>query len=499
MRHRSMQRLSMWFVVSCFVACSSTPPPDDVVPELPSNIGINLAAINYYATQTPFADVFRSRDEWTTTDGITWDTELLDSIEVDADGYPLEVPSIGQRLRASVFQPFAAGSFMLTWSGDGEISVWGPGLERVSSHARSLKFSLTRSLDEPLFVQIERSSANDHVHDIRVVASSDFADAFESALSGFRVLRFMDWGATNGNPVARWSERPTELQAQGAARGAAIETMLDAANRMHADMWYSVPHMADDDFIERAAELIDERLAHDLKVYVEYSNENWNPIFPQVVWEQERGLSANLNADAAPDDDEASQRYGAGLKFSIRRAARAHATFKRVLGTRENDTINPLGGKPDALAIAPYFGRVYTPSDVGAANMSVAELLDDAEALIETGVGADTRANRKVADKHGVDLIAYEAGQHLLAIGGLENDAAFVQRLIAANRHARMGQLYRKAHASWLKNGGGLAVYFNSCQTPSKYGTWGALEYQSQPTSEAPKHAALMGLVNGSE
>jgi hypothetical protein len=295
-----MKRLSIWFVVSCVGACSSVLPSDNVVPAVHSDVGINLAAINYYATQTPFADVFRSRDDWATTDGVTWDTQMLDSIEVDDDGYPLEAPSMGQMLRASVFQPFDAGTFSLTWSGEGEISVQGPGLAMISRQARSLKFSLTRSLEEPLFVRIDRSSAQDHVRNIRVIASSDFASVFKSTLKGFQVLRFMDWGATNGNPVEQWGERSTELQAQGSVRGAAIETMIETANLLHADMWYVVPHMADDDFIERAAELIQAQLTADLKVYVEYSNENWNPIFPQVTWEQERGLAAGLNASNAP-------------------------------------------------------------------------------------------------------------------------------------------------------------------------------------------------------
>jgi hypothetical protein len=281
-----------------------------------------------------------------------------------------------------------------------------------------------------------------------------------------------------------------------------------------------VPHKADDDFMQQAAELIGSRLAKDLKLYVEYSNENWNPIFPQVVWQQQRGLEARLNASAAADDSADSQSYDAGLKFSIRRAAQAHSTFRRVLGETRviavvggqsassglNDRllsfyadrgINPLGGHPDALAIAPYFGQIYRPEDVDSRTMTVDDLLDDAEALIETSVGGDTRANRRVADKHDVSLIAYEAGQHMLALGGLENDPAFVQRLIAANRDSRMGRLYRKAHETWLKNGGGLAVYFNSCQTPSKYGTWGALEYQNQPLSKAPKMGTLKALVSG--
>jgi hypothetical protein len=516
-----MKHFWMSLMVSCVGACSNSPQPSEGAPPSgePSEIGINLAAINYYATQTPSSDVFRSRDAWGSTDGVTWDTQLADSVPVDEDGYPLEVPYDGQKLRASVFQPFDGGTFTLTWKGDGDLTVLAPGLEITSRATRSIAFSTTRSVEEPIFVRIDRSNKADRVRDIRLVGSASFETSFESALKGFRVLRFMDWGATNGNPVSTWSERTTALAAQGTARGASIEMMIETANALHGHLWYSVPHLADDDFVERAAELIRDELASDLKVYAEYSNENWNPVFPQVAWEGQRGLVSGLNEDAAPDDDEDAQRYDAGLRFSVRRAAFVHSTFRRVLGASRvvgvlsgqsasstlNDhllsyyddaRINPLGGRPDALAVAPYFGRIFTPDD-GAQDLSVDALLDDTEDQIEASVAADTRANRKVANAHGVDLIAYEAGQHLLAAGGLENDAAFIQRLLAVNRNARMGDLYRKAHATWLENGGGLAVYYNSCEQWSKFGAWGGLEYQSQPLSKAPKMAALRALATG--
>ena len=86
-------------------------------------------------------------------------------------------------------------------------------------------------------------------------------------------------------------------------------------------------------------------------------------------------------------------------------------------------------------------------------------------------------------------------GQHLVAVGGLENDPDVVDLLIDANRHARMGELYREAHTQWQRSGGELAVYFSSCEAPGKYGSWGALEYQDQPQSEAPKWAALRAIV----
>lgn len=511
----------MWLIVFFVGACSGaggeTPDAGTDLPVGPSKLGINLAAINYYATQTPFIDVFRGRDAWATTDGIAFDTQLADTVPVDADGYPLEIPYEGQMFRASVLQPFSARRFTLTWQGDGDVAVTGPGLSIESTKANTIVFTVKASGEDAIFVQITRSSKADHVRGIQVVGPASLERAFAGSLQGFEVLRFMDWAQTNGNPISSWRERTTANQAQGSDRGAAIETMIETANSLHGDLWYSVPHKADDSFIQQAAALIKSKLASDLRVYVEYSNENWNSVFSQVDWEQEQGVALGLDASDSPDDDEGSKRYDAGLKFSVRRAARVHTTFRAVLGAARvvavlggqsaspelnnrlldfyaDSKINPLGGKPDVLAVAPYFGKIYTRDDK-VDKATVDTILDDTEALIATSVGDDTRMNRKVADDHEVELIAYEAGQHLLAAGGLEDDDDFVQLLLKANRSPRMGELYRKAHAAWLKSGGGLAVYFNSCEQWSKFGSWGALEYQDQPIEKAYKMAALRALA----
>jgi hypothetical protein len=205
------------------------------------------------------------------------------------------------------------------------------------------------------------------------------------------------------------------------------------------------------------------------------------------------------------------------MTFAIRRAAFAHKAFRSALGEErvvavlagqsanpglnaellnayEDAQVNPTGGHLDALAVAPYFGEIYR-EPAQAKSLSIEKILADAEASISEHLAADTRGNRRAADAHKIRLIAYEAGQHLLAAGGLENDTSVVDLLIKANRDPRMGQLYRKAHRAWLDNGGELAVYFNSCQAPGKFGAWGALEYQDQPQSEAPKWAALRALV----
>jgi hypothetical protein len=485
-------------------------------------VGINLSPVSYYATQTPFPNLFRSRDHWLSTDGSEWDTELASSIPTDADGYPLEIPFDGQMLRASAFMPIYADSFELLWQGDGSVTVSGTGVDVISQSARSVKFKAGPTMTEPVFVRIERSSAKDHVHDIQITGDRDYAMGFVTAQRSFGVLRFMDWGAINDSPLKHWSDRPTEQDAQGTDRGVAIETMLETANATHADMWFNVPHQADDDFIERAAKLIAARLDRGLKVYVEYSNENWNGIFSQVAWERERALAAGLDeigsfsrGDDEVDDDAAD--YWAGLKYSVRRAAAVHTSFRKQLGAGrviavlagqsanaavneellsfyEDRKINPLGGAPDALAVAPYFGKIYSDDDDADA-ISIERILNDTDASIAESVGKDTRQNRAIADKHHVRLIAYEAGQHVLAVGRLEDDRALIDRMISANRSPRMGELYRKAHVAWEQNGGELIVYYSSCQAPTKHGSWGVLEYQDQPPAEAPKWSALQSIA----
>jgi hypothetical protein len=419
-------------------------------------------------------------------------------------------------LRASTFLPIHADTFDMTWKGDGELSLVGPQVEILSQTANSLRFSAGPSLADSVFVRIDRSRQGDHVHAIEIHGDHEYGTQFKASLKGFNVLRFMDWGATNNNPVSRWSERTLPNQAQGSEHGVAIEHMIATANAAKANMWFTVPHKADDDYVQRAAKLIADTLDDELKVYVEYSNENWNGIFTQVQWEQARGIEAKLNnlrEYGSPEEME----FWAGMNFAVRRAAFIHKAFRAALGERairvlsgqsansglndailsayEDERINPLGGQPDALAVAPYFGRIYNEPDK-ASSITVARILADAEESIAELVTKHTRENREIADTHGVHLIAYEAGQHVLIAGGLEKVDGMVEKMIEANRDPRMGELYRKAHRAWQEAGGELAVYFSSCEAPGEFGSWGALEYQDQPAADAPKWQALRDIMN---
>ena len=76
-----------------------------------------------------------------------------------------------------------------------------------------------------------------------------------------------------------------------------------------------------------------------------------------------------------------------------------------------------------------------------------------------------------------------------------QNIAALTQKLVAANEHPRMYDLYRQYLDAWFDNGGELFVAFSYIIWGGKSGSWGALRYQDQPIEEAPKYRALVDTI----
>ncbi|HRF95319.1 MAG TPA: hypothetical protein PLZ51_08990 [Aggregatilineales bacterium] len=101
----------------------------------------------------------------------------------------------------------------------------------------------------------------------------------------------------------------------------------------------------------------------------------------------------------------------------------------------------------------------------------------------------------RVTNQYGVELVAYEGGQHLTGYAGAENDDRLTDLFIAVNRDARMGDLYLAYLTQWDELGGGLFVNFSDISEPSKWGSWGVLEYQTQPREDAPKYDALLDFM----
>jgi hypothetical protein len=325
-----------------------------------------------------------------------------------------------------------------------------------------------------------------------------FNPAFLDRMRSYSVLRFMDWMQTNNSFVKTWLQRtPVSYSTWATANGAPPEVMIALANVLGANPWFTIPHQADDAYVNALAQLAKSTLSPGLRVYVEHSNEVWNTTFQQSGYVAQRG----------------------GLQYHAQRSRAIGQIFKSALGDarvvavlgaqaanpwtarqgldylRQNmGTYGSLG--VDAVAIAPYFGFAVDP---GAAAQYTAMTLDQLFTLARSTMlpqaQAYTASYRSLAAEFNVNLIAYEGGQHLVGYMGAENDATLSTLFDAFNRDPRMKQLYLDYLQGWRREGGELFVHYTDIGRYTKWGRWGALEYLAQPRISAPKYDALQSFI----
>ena len=105
-------------------------------------------------------------------------------------------------------------------------------------------------------------------------------------------------------------------------------------------------------------------------------------------------------------------------------------------------------------------------------------------------IRADTEYHAKVAQQRGLQLVAYEGGQHVVTHdGALRKDPAVQALLLAMNRDPKMGALYERLLDTWKAQGGTLFMHYVDITAYGQYGCWGALE---SLTEDSPKYRALV-------
>lgn len=475
---------------------------------------MNLSGLADWSTEWPLVDVFRSSRPWVKSD---WQSALDDpAYAFDAQGNPLLKP--GQRVQTLMLREigghYPAGDYVITYQGTGKITL-GPGDTRQITKARKGRIVVkVVPGDAGILLQVTESDPRDPVRDIHVWmpgfenAKPPFHPLFLKRLEPFGALRFMDWQQTNNSPLKHWADRAQPTDARFATpRGVAPEVLIDLANTLNVDPWFCMPHLADDAFIRSFALLVKQRLKPDRKIYIEYSNEVWNAQFAQARFALQQGRKQNLG----PSDFESQLRWYSQRSvdvFKIWESAFGAVGKKRLVRVMASQSANPwvseqvLSWKDaarhvDALAIAPYFGNDFGGAETQAsvAKWSVNQLLDALDKELDGKHRAWIEQQAAVARKYGVSLVAYEGGQHLVGVAGAENNQPLTDLFIAANRSPRMAALYRRHLDMWFKSGGGLYMAFSSVSKPTKWGSWGALEYQEQPVAAAPKYRALVDFL----
>jgi hypothetical protein len=470
-------------------------------------LGLNLSGVVDYSTEMPFVDLSRRARAWVSQEeGKPWGKGPELALTDDGWVAKLQPKQYATTVLSGGAHP--AGRYLCLYEGKGELRFWNAA-KAVTEAPGRIELEVRSGPDAAIFLDVRKTDPADPVRNIRVLmpgvtdaqAKADpFYAPFLARTKRFGVLRFMDWMDTNNSEVRTWADRPEPADASWGRKGVPAEVMVDLANRTGADPWFCMPHLADDDYVRRFAQLVKAKLDPKRKVYLEHSNEVWNGQFAQARYAAERGKALGLSDNA----------YQAQLSYHSRRSVEIFRIWGEVFGGTDRlvrvlaaQAANPWTGlqvmtfedayrHADALAVAPYFGGELgdpkTAADV--ATLSVEELLARCRQSIERNAAAIAE-NAKNARERNLELLAYEAGQHLVGHGGAENHEALTTLFHAANRDPRMGDLYRLYLDTWSQHGGGLATIFSSVARPSKWGSWGLLEAEDQDPKAAPKWQAV--------
>ncbi|HEX6361899.1 MAG TPA: hypothetical protein VFZ93_03025 [Albitalea sp.] len=375
-----------------------------------------------------------------------------------------------------------------------------------------------------------------------LAATQTFHPAFVGDLTGFRALRFTKWSVANTSKVVRWRDRPEPSDALWSGEaGVPFEAMFELARATGADPWISLPPFVDDDYARRLAQLAKRSLAPGATLWFEYGNEPWNQAPPYSeagtmyeakaraawpgatlpAWQQRlnwyalrsvqlcRIVKRELGADASRVRCVANAQ---AANAEVARTILGCELAKEQLGA-------PCASGFDALAIAPYVGhhlgnnalaatvdRWPDEPDGGLGKLFLELTGRDPEGHPATpalhglpgssapreGALAQARAwtvaNKQVAERFGLPLVAYEGGQHLHTYRGGKVEAMFR----AANRDPRMGAVLRQLVDDWKAAGGELFVAFSYVQQSTRGGAWGMKEHQRDDA--APKWRAIEAL-----
>jgi hypothetical protein len=442
------------------------------------------------------------------------------------------------------------GRYVLRYTGKGVIRVVGRADNvRYDYSQREVRFDVTPG-DGPVALSLLETDATDPLRDITVVREDQLAlhdlgvifnPLWIDKVADLRVLRFMDWMFTNGAPQVTWEDRPLPQDATYIWRGVPVEVMVDLANQIGADPWVNMPHMADDGYIRGFAGYMRDHLAPDLHAHVEYSNELWNFMFPQTAWVRDQALA--LWGDDAGDD--------AWMQFAGLRAAQIADIWREefagqddrlqiVVGTHtgwpgleEPLLMAPLAlehgqltappvSRFDAYAVTGYFGYELGGEDQQGTVLgwiATSAAIAHAKA-VETGAAPETylaahrydlaydlaaEALRQgslgdllrdtlpyhagVANRHGLRLVMYEGGTHVVGQGAVVENEALTDFFVGFNYSPQMGALYDELLEGWTTAGGTLFNAFVDVAAPSKWGSWGALRHLDDAT---PRWDALM-------
>lgn len=470
---------------------------------------------------------------------------------------------------------YITGIYVLTWQGTGEVQFLtssnnGEGYETLLNTPNRIVFKMSNHLKSPV-VRVLSMANGDHVRNMRLWAPVSDGSGLEltsdsnlepgnisaslepaagqpepfwhpaylkhQSENKAGVVRFMDWLKINGSNNTEdtsWNDKANSnyifskfavidgdyhrhpIAAYKQKIGLPFEWMINLSNTINKDMWIQVPHTSSDDFAQGLARLIaadveNGGLKKDLRVWIEFSNEIWNPVaayLPQVN-KAKQVAAEHFNIDVN-EIDSFSNEHAWGAGYLQGNFLKAFENEWRTLGQSDARLINVVSGftgnstynqnvlnsvkeiganLSEVLAITNYFGHSVQGELFNLHNFGddpgvwPAELYEKSKKIVRRDIYStynSWEANSELAAQEGIPLVAYEGGQHMLALGYGSWDnpshADFMKYLENFQHSEEMNDLYREHFALWSASGASTVSQFVDISTYSFFGYWGAKE-----------------------
>jgi hypothetical protein len=527
-------------VKRCEVLSTAAPPGNTANDGSP--LGTNLAGLSYFSTQVPLIDLFKTSSPWISGSATAWSDGR--GFDLDSEGWikSLQPGQIARTLMLRGPGVYPIGKYVVLYEGQGTLEyVFGwrkvaaessPGRDVVEATGSVGDIGLYITATNPATplrnirvllpggicgsdAFVHAAAASDCPGNFRsfeqVHATLIFNPVFLERTRKYKVLRYMNWMETNTeNQDGTWAARPRLTHARWTDQGGVpFEVLIELANRLNAYPWFNMPHRASDDYVRNFAQTVRDKLAPTLKVYLEYSNETWNPDFPASRYAEAQAQALGI---AAPDA------YTTRIRYHARRAPQifdlwssvfaGNARLVRVLGgqvpsTYLADVVASFENaylKADAIGLNAYFSLDELDTVAGAerfAALTNAQAFAELRAKALTAFVADVQAQVATISKYKLKVMAFEGGNSLWPRGPGQSNANLTAKLNSIQRDPEMKTLYTEFLNSWFNAGGHLMMHFTDIASYSAAGGWfGSLEYLAQPRAEAPKYDGLMSFID---
>lgn len=502
---------------------------------------MGLAGIADWSTQLPFIDLMKQARPWQDWNHPDYEFDLDDNDWVKTLPLNRVAGTIFLTLSEKGAMPF--NRVYVLYDGDGQV-----GYSYASKKDIYLSTPERDVVDLGVGVnalEIQFTNPKNPIRNIKIIpepyyeaylSGKIFNPQWVEYVEGFQAFRFMNWMKTTASNQKAWNDRPRVDSRSWQSEGVPLEVMVYLVNQLKVDPWFNIPHLADINYIRKFGEYLKRNLDSSLQFYVEHSNEVWNWGFEQSQyairaakkrWNKEgdgfmqwHGMRTAQMCDVFKQEIFSSDKQRVKCVLGIHpgwRDSQIPAMLCPEWVKEGNEPCYKHGF--DFIGTTSYFtGGLNGPPHYEEDPKHISTLkkwlnkkdggLTLAFEQLETGnnlrhlknykdfegVYRDTLENLKYwvdyARKHGMNVVAYEGGQHISANAlKLQDDEGIVNFHIAMNRDQRMEKIYRELLRAWKDSGAQLHVHYLDVGPPSKFGSWGALENLNQRTS--PKWRAL--------